>query len=56
MNEEVYLLVSENPQQVSGPYLVSAVLPNKKYRLRKQDTGVELDDKVDEDRLLNKVS
>ena len=55
VNERVYLVVPGRSQP-AGPYLVKAILENKRYKLKREDNGQELRDSVEEDDLVVQVA
>ena len=55
INDEVYLIIAGQPQP-SGPYLITAILANRRYKLKRKDTGEAMNQPVGEDDLLVRTS
>ena len=55
VNEEVYLTLA-GQSQPAGPYLVTAILVNNRYRLKQKDNGQQLQQEVKEEDLVVPVS
>ena len=51
VNEIVYLIIP-GQNQPAGPFVVSASLDNKRYRIRRQDNGQEHPTTVTEERMV----
>ncbi len=51
VNELVYLVISGQAQP-AGPYMVSACMGNKQYKIKRVDNGQEHPTTVNEDRLV----
>jgi hypothetical protein len=51
IGEEVYISVPGQAQP-AGPYLITKVLDDNKYKVKRKDTGVELPQPVRESELL----
>ena len=51
INDEVYLIIAGQPQP-AGPYLITSILANRCYKLRRKDNGDAVDQSVIENDLV----